>query len=297
MRTHATGRKSRQCLLRAFARTFGQVRAANATLLLLPGLAPEASSSSRSPRIRFSSWVPLWPQSYLMAEYEPQPRPGRLWEHLAMVGCSKSSNNPPFLVSRLSICASIDGREVGSFNNWEGIAGRRQVLWWPARGSIHTRNARLLPNHTIKTQGQRHDRWQQVIPSLTTPYSKHNRQQSGHGSNDSFSSGIAPPPPNTVAGSIESVLSVDLAHPNIVQTFKSTSRAMLGPPSADRTGATGSFATQPREGSQPSGKFTETWLVLEFCDRDCLQEAIDRGMFCKSEDSFGRAQPHLPYIR
>ncbi len=46
---------------------------------------------------------------------------------------------------------------------------------------------------------------------------------------------------------------------------------LQGPPSADRTGATGSFATQPREGSQPGGKFTETWLVLEFCDRDCLQ--------------------------
>ena len=79
MRTHATGRKSRQCLLRAFARTFGQVRAANATLLLLPGLAPEASSSSRSPRISFLSWVPLWPQSYLMAEYvrhlQPQLQP------------------------------------------------------------------------------------------------------------------------------------------------------------------------------------------------------------------------------
>ncbi|KAK9843847.1 hypothetical protein WJX84_006057 [Apatococcus fuscideae] len=131
-----------------------------------------------------------------------------------------------------------------------------------------------------------------VIQSLTTPY----KPKVGHGSADSFENGVARAP-NTVAGSIESMMSVDLAHPNIVQTFKSTSRAMMEPPSADRTGATGSFATQPREGSQPDAKFTETWLVLEFCDRGCLQEAIDRGMFCNSEDQFGRARPHLPYIR
>ncbi len=73
-------------------------------------------------------------------------------EHLAMVGCSKSSNNPPFLVSRLSICASIDGREVGSFNNWEGIAGRRQVLWyspafsWAPTGKALAEAYRVYPS-------------------------------------------------------------------------------------------------------------------------------------------------------
>lgn len=62
----------------------------------------------------------------------------------------------------------------------------------------------------------------QVIQSLTSPY----KPKGGPGSADSFDNGVTRAP-NTVAGSIESMMSVDLAHPNIVQTFKSTSRAMM----------------------------------------------------------------------
>ena len=51
------------------------------------------------------------------------------------------------------------------------------------------------------------------------------------GSGDSFDNGKTRAP-NTVAGSIESMMSVDLAHPNIVQTFKSTSRAMMVSPAS-----------------------------------------------------------------
>ena len=65
----------------------------------------------------------------------------------------------------------------------------------------------------------------QVIQSLTTPY----KPKVGPGSADSFENGVTQAP-NTVAGSIESMMSVDLAHPNIVQTFKSTSRAMMVSP-------------------------------------------------------------------
>ncbi len=62
----------------------------------------------------------------------------------------------------------------------------------------------------------------QVIQSLTNTYTPKN----GHGSGNSYEGGVQRVA-STVAGSIEAMLSVDLAHPNIVQTFKSTSRPML----------------------------------------------------------------------
>ena len=76
----------------------------------------------------------------------------------------------------------------------------------------------------------------QVIQSLTTPY----KTKVGHGSGDSFDNGKTRAP-NTVAGSIESMMSVDLAHPNIVQTFKSTSRAMMVSPAAVKLSASESL--------------------------------------------------------
>ncbi|KAK9827983.1 hypothetical protein WJX81_005140 [Elliptochloris bilobata] len=73
-------------------------------------------------------------------------------------------------------------------------------------------------------------------------------------------------PASTMKGALEAMHSVDLSHPNIVQTYKSTQRP-----------------TQEEE--EGCKQFTETWLVLEFCDRGNLQDAVDRGVFaCKRTD-------------
>lgn len=41
-----------------------------------------------------------------------------------------------------------------------------------------------------------------------------------------------------------------------------------------------------------SGKqFTETWLVLEYCDKGNLQDAVDRGVFVQPRASQGAGPP------
>ncbi|KAK9848830.1 hypothetical protein WJX84_001382 [Apatococcus fuscideae] len=55
---------------------------------------------------------------------------------------------------------------------------------------------------------------------------------------------------------LEAVLSVDLAHPNIVQTYLTSTR---------------------------DARKTETWMLLEYCDKGTLQDAIKNGWFKERE--------------
>eukprot|EP00884_Botryococcus_braunii_P002377 jgi/Botrbrau1/1213/Bobra.0163s0021.1 len=73
----------------------------------------------------------------------------------------------------------------------------------------------------------------------------------------------------TMRGALELMHSVDLHHPNIVQTYKSYQRPMQMGEAVD--------ASILREAAGRS--YTETWLVLEFCDKGNLQEAVDHGDF------------------
>ena len=46
-------------------------------------------------------------------------------------------------------------------------------------------------------------------------------------------------------------------------------------------------------------QFTETWLVLEFCDRGNLQDAVDRGVFAAKRSDPNSADPpprNLPAV-
>lgn len=139
-------------------------------------------------------------------------------------------------------------------------------------------------------------------------------------------------PSSTMRGALEAMHSVDLGHPNIVQTYKSTQRAVQArPPSshspngpvmssvlypvrlsltdfmpadtcifhrltAGRPPNLSDLLTLRTVPSLQSGQdersnmgypdqesggkqFTETWLVLEYCDRGNLQDAVDRGVF------------------
>lgn len=99
------------------------------------------------------------------------------------------------------------------------------------------------------------------------------------------------------------------SHPGIVQTFKSAQRtiALPGPPTSASSGrpGTGGNPTSSASASvandstsspaaatsaaaaaasasarQASSRIlTETWLVMEYCDRGSLQDAVDRGVF------------------
>lgn len=77
--------------------------------------------------------------------------------------------------------------------------------------------------------------------------------------------------PLSLRGTLEAIHSVDLAHPNVVQTYKSTQRPIAGPETSQRVTA---------EGRPMANKtLTETCLVLEFCDKGNLQDSVDRGSF------------------
>ncbi|KAK9826680.1 hypothetical protein WJX74_009614 [Apatococcus lobatus] len=89
---------------------------------------------------------------------------------------------------------------------------------------------------------------------------------------------------------LEAVLSVDLAHPNIVQTYLTSTRdaRKRGWPSSRQAGSS-SKATRPALApsallSPPtSGAQTETWMLLEYCDKGTLQDAIKNGWFKERE--------------
>ncbi|KAG2489421.1 hypothetical protein HYH03_012059 [Edaphochlamys debaryana] len=69
---------------------------------------------------------------------------------------------------------------------------------------------------------------------------------------------------------LEAVLGGTISHPNIVQTYKHSSRPMGTARDADNEGRT----------------VLETWMVLEFCNKGGLADAIERGWFRKRHSLF-----------
>ena len=50
--------------------------------------------------------------------------------------------------------------------------------------------------------------------------------------------------------------------------------------------------------NKPQHTQTETWLVLEYCDRGTLQDLVDRGGFNQVRDQLGKGyEPNLAFIR
>ncbi|DBA90593.1 hypothetical protein WJX77_007250 [Trebouxia sp. C0004] len=67
---------------------------------------------------------------------------------------------------------------------------------------------------------------------------------------------------------LEAMLSIDLAHPNIIHTYKFYTRIRQG------------HARQELQSADTAErKVSETWMVLEFCSKGSLQDALDRGWF------------------
>ncbi|GFR53121.1 hypothetical protein Agub_g15837 [Astrephomene gubernaculifera] len=69
---------------------------------------------------------------------------------------------------------------------------------------------------------------------------------------------------------LEAVLGSQISHPNIVQTYKHCTRPMGQATDADNEGRT----------------LLETWMVLEFCNKGGLSDAIERGWFRKRHSLF-----------
>jgi serine/threonine protein kinase len=66
---------------------------------------------------------------------------------------------------------------------------------------------------------------------------------------------------------MEALLSAQLSHPNIVQTFKHCSREMA-----------------PAEQGEDS--VIETWMVMEFCNKGSLSDGVDKGWFRQKNSLF-----------
>ncbi|GIL48868.1 hypothetical protein Vafri_5296 [Volvox africanus] len=69
---------------------------------------------------------------------------------------------------------------------------------------------------------------------------------------------------------LEAVLGSQISHPNIVQTYKHCTRPMGQATDADNEGRT----------------MLETWMVMEFCNKGGLSDAIERGWFRKRHSLF-----------
>ncbi|KAG2454256.1 hypothetical protein HYH02_001289 [Chlamydomonas schloesseri] len=70
---------------------------------------------------------------------------------------------------------------------------------------------------------------------------------------------------------LEAVLSASISHPNVVQTYKHCTRR------------SGSSATDADNEGRP---LLETWMVMEFCNKGGLTDAIERGWFRKRHSLF-----------
>lgn len=70
---------------------------------------------------------------------------------------------------------------------------------------------------------------------------------------------------------LEAVLGGQVSHPNVVQTYKHCSRV------------TGAKATDPDNQGRP---VKETWMVMEFCNKGGLSDAVERGWFRKRHSLF-----------
>ncbi|KAK9790562.1 hypothetical protein WJX73_005557 [Symbiochloris irregularis] len=97
--------------------------------------------------------------------------------------------------------------------------------------------------------------------------------------------------PMSLRGTLETMHSVDLAHPNVVQTYKSTQRPIIA---ATMGNAMQVPSTDPMMQKKASNALMETCLVLEFCDQGNLQDSVDRGIFNEASRDPLRAGTYLP---
>ncbi|DBA76453.1 TPA: hypothetical protein ACH3X2_008523 [Trebouxia sp. C0005] len=72
---------------------------------------------------------------------------------------------------------------------------------------------------------------------------------------------------------VEALLGMDMAHPNVVQTYRHTSL----PTSASADLAT--LLQTPEAALPPKPQAREVWLLLEYCNKGTLRDGIDRGWF------------------
>ena len=77
-------------------------------------------------------------------------------------------------------------------------------------------------------------------------------------------------------GGFEGLLSVNLAHPHLVQSFKFSTRGVAPARAAALGLGGGAGAGDADPGANPAlAGWRETWIVQEFCDRGNLQQACD----------------------
>eukprot|EP00882_Tetradesmus_deserticola_P000798 GHRQ01000869.1.p1 GENE.GHRQ01000869.1~~GHRQ01000869.1.p1 ORF type:complete len:829 (+),score=338.09 GHRQ01000869.1:201-2489(+) len=94
-----------------------------------------------------------------------------------------------------------------------------------------------------------------------------------------------PQPQNEDGGLLEGLLSEQVQHPHVVRTYKHVTRPLLmddfddedDVDSDELCSANGLPSTKTRE------QMLETWLVLEFCNRGCVSDAISKGWFRRKD--------------
>ncbi|DBA86410.1 TPA: hypothetical protein ACH3X2_005630 [Trebouxia sp. C0005] len=93
-------------------------------------------------------------------------------------------------------------------------------------------------------------------------------------------------PQHLEAGNVEGILTLQLSHPNVVQTFKAATRPLQ------------SYCLDVTEETEDEQLF-ETWLLLEYCDKGSLQDAVDRGWFHADQNGHidSRTKPNMRAIR
>ncbi|KAL0020911.1 hypothetical protein WJX77_010024 [Trebouxia sp. C0004] len=93
-------------------------------------------------------------------------------------------------------------------------------------------------------------------------------------------------PQHLEAGNVEGILTLQLSHPNVVQTFKAATRPLQ------------SYCLDGTEETEDEQLF-ETWLLLEYCDKGSLEDAVDRGCFHADQNGHidSQTKPNMRAIR
>ena len=110
--------------------------------------------------------------------------------------------------------------------------------------------------------------------------------------------------PQQLQGNVEGILTLQLSHLNVVHTF----RAVTIPAqvrhvviNADSACAGHSMLTLHAQGTHVKSEeqLFETWLLLEYCDKGSLQNAVDQGWFRTDQHGHVDAQtkPNMKAIR
>eukprot|EP00879_Flechtneria_rotunda_P009419 GHRR01009861.1.p1 GENE.GHRR01009861.1~~GHRR01009861.1.p1 ORF type:complete len:626 (+),score=158.82 GHRR01009861.1:171-2048(+) len=87
---------------------------------------------------------------------------------------------------------------------------------------------------------------------------------------------------NEGGGLLEGLLSEQVQHPHVVRTFKHITRPLPMANSDDDL----SMDTNGLPSSCSREQMMETWLVLEFCNRGCIADAVEKGWFRKRGSRF-----------